>query len=140
MKIKATFKSSTGRRSVMIEGTEFVNEISRTVDISKSAIALIHSAAEDGWFTIEQEWDENNNLITGENAPVVPVEPTPVETEPGNEPDVIASEEPEATEPEATEVNLADMTKAELLAYAEANGFEVTSSMTKAEIIAVIEG
>ena len=140
MKIKATFKSSTGRRSIMVEGTEFVDGISRTVDISKSAIALIHTAAEDGWFTIEQEWDEKNNLITGKNTPVAPIE-----TEPGNEPDVITPEEPEATEPEATEpetteVNLADMTKAELLAYAEANGFEVTSSMTKAEIIAVIEG
>ena len=48
------------------------------------------------------------------------------------------TEEETVEEPETTDFSA--MTKAELLTYAEENGFEVTSSMTKAEIISVITG
>jgi uncharacterized protein YunC (DUF1805 family) len=44
-----------------------------------------------------------------------------------------------ATTDEAAETDLDKMTKAELLAYAEAHGVEATESMTKAEIVEAIE-
>ena len=43
-------------------------------------------------------------------------------------------------EPESAEKPLEDMTKAELLAYAQEHGIEAYESWTKAEIIAAIEG
>lgn len=45
----------------------------------------------------------------------------------------------EATEQVETAPDLEDMTKAELIAYAEANGIEVDAKSRKAEIIAAIK-
>ena len=145
MKIKATYKSTSNRRSVLIDGVEFVNNHSRTADVSKTGIAIIKKAAADGWFTIEQEWDEKGNLITGNTKETPAVEDTPaVEETPAVEDTTPAVED---TTPEEVEAptgeetpDFSAMTKTELLDYAEENGFEVTSSMTKAKIISVITG
>ena len=144
MKIKATYKPVSGRRSVSVDGVEFVNGISRTVEVSKTGLAIIKKAAADGWFTIEQEWDEKGNIVTGTpktaKAPVeeAPVEEAPVEEAPVEEAPVEEAPVEEAPVEEAPDFS--SMTKTELLAYAEENGFEVNSSMTKAEIITVITG
>jgi hypothetical protein len=195
MKIKATYKPVSGRRSVSVDGVEFVNGISRTVEVSKTGLAIIKKAAADGWFTIEQEWDEKGNIVTGEyvspsgrksimvegkeflkdhprtvevtdsakaimekgeeegwfdvseegtEEPVsynmrrpAPAE-DPVEDETPTEDPVTEGEASNEVEGEAPDFS--SMTKTELLAYAEENGFEVNSSMTKAEIITAITG
>lgn len=139
MKIKATYKPVSGRHSVQVDGVEFVNGISRTAEVSKTGLAIIKKAAADGWFTIEQEWDEKGNIVTGkapvkETAVEIPVEETPAPAE-----DPVEDEAP-AEDPVEETPDFSAMTKAELLTYAEENGFEVNSSMTKAEIITVITG
>ena len=151
MKIKATYRSKANRRSVLVEGVTFVNGHSIIADLSPTGLAIINKATADGWFTIEKEWDKDGNIIVPgnatkntviEKAPVVEetpaVEETPVVEEPSVEEAPV--DEDAGNEEDAPVPNLSDMTKAELLAYAEENGYEVASSMTKAEIMAVIEG
>ena len=65
MKIKATYKSKANRRSVLVEGVQFTNGHSITVDLSPTGIAIIKKATADGWFTIEKEWDKDGRLRPG---------------------------------------------------------------------------
>lgn len=65
---------------------------------------------------------------------------TPIERdEPEPEQESTDAENEPESEPESAEKALADMTKAELLEYAQEHGVEVYESWTKAEIIAAIE-
>lgn len=84
-------------------------------------------------YITDEQVDEIANVIQEPSESVDSVdeaEPAQVSTE--------AESTPENA-PESAEKALDDMTKAELLAYAQENGVEVYESWTKAEIIAAIE-
>ena len=89
----------------------------------------------EGWHLLDRELNPTHTITRDASGGYVL---TPIEPEPAQE-----STEAESTPenaPESAEKPLADMTKAELLAYAQERGIEVFESWTKAEIIAAIEG
>ena len=86
----------------------------------------------------------NADYITDEQvdeiANVIPEPSEDVESVDSAEPEQVSTEAENDAEstPESAEKPLEDMTKAELLAYAQERGVETSESWTKAEIIAAI--
>ena len=131
MKIKAKYISKVGRDAVLVRGQKFLNGRTRYADLPADGIETIKKAEENGWFVIEELYDKDGNLVFSASEAKTVVEEAPVVEETAEE------EAPVVEETSAFD----DMTKAELIAYAEENGIEgVSSTMKKSEIIALIKG
>lgn len=136
MKIKAKYISKVGRDAVLVRGQKFLNGRTRYADLPADGIETIKKAEENGWFVIEELYDKDGNLVFSASEAKTVVEEASVVEETAEEEAPVAVETAEEEAPAFD-----DMTKTELIAYAEENGIEgVSSTMKKSEIIAVIKG